>query len=574
MSGKDVLTKLLFEAKSYNNFEDIEKLVEIGTDLSVIPLQPLYISLLSSSSEQVAQVLPKLSAEQRQAMLDLDLWKRDNVDVESFEFWVEAYSKVQDLELVQQFVGSEDFLIYLKSRVNIYTFDVEDPQYPDHDYYFLTDDSLLLIEYADEYKYANEIKYMVRNLYDRFGVEQGYTLLFKLINDSFMTLQEAQYQQKKERLRDYGFVDFYEAREKTYSFITYKQIDNFILNKETLTPDIDILGKNQSLHSSALVSFDAKMENILKELSLVQDEKRLHFLHFTFIRLINSTIALSDALKGGRVELTRIGKQTRNALELGLQKVKQVRQFAEHESVFNDYDFFDLFRIGQSLIDIEKKKVKKALAATPFDENDYEYFLGAWWTSFLENTFLEIPKVKAFGAGLHPKEVDSLVIYGFWKRECTLFKKMTPFIHSFFQTLDKLKTEGQLHDQFYLNYEVENIDFESILISSFVNFSLGNFSGRDVKKMGITISELKEFFKLYFIKSGEEYILKPFDEENIQKQIQDFTQQYGLNELDHFYEYLYGILVEHLSGYEFDSLDFEDYKHIGGPILLNTELKN
>ena len=59
MAKNDVLSKILFEAKSYNSIEDIEKLVEVGTDLSMIPIQPLYVSLLASSTDQVAEILPK-----------------------------------------------------------------------------------------------------------------------------------------------------------------------------------------------------------------------------------------------------------------------------------------------------------------------------------------------------------------------------------------------------------------------------------------------------------------------------------------------------------------------------------
>lgn len=574
MSKNDVLSKILFEAKSYNSIEDIEKLVEVGTDLSMIPIQPLYVSLLASTTDQVAAIMPKLSKEQRQTLVDLDLWKKDQVDVFSFEYWIEVYSKVQDLELIQNFVGSEDFLIYLKSRVNIYTFDSEDPMYPDHDFYFLTDDTLLLIEYSEEFRFPNELKYMIRNLYDRMGVEDAYSFLFKLVNDSFSIIQETLYQKKIERLRDFGFVDYYEALEKTHTFITYKQIDNFILGKKTVTPDIDIKAQNQSLHSSALVSFDSEMENILKELSLVKDSRRLNFLHFTFIRLINSTITLNDALKGGRVELTRIGKVSRNYLELGLQKVKTLKALGEDESVFLDYDFFDLYRIGKSLIQIEKNRIKKAIQKTPFESDDYEYFLGAWWSSFLELSDNDTPKVKSYGAALHSKEVTSLTILDYWKNDVTLFKNSIPFVSSFFAVLMDLKKNGKLHDDFYLNYEVENIDFEAILISSFINFSLGHFSGSDVNKMGVSISELKKFFEMYFTKKGEEYILLSLTTDKIINIINDFVAKFGFETIGNFEKYLYGVLSEHLSGYEFDSLEEEDFKHIGGPILLNTLSKN
>ena len=567
--SKDLLSQILFEAKSYNTFEDIEKLVEINSDLSQIPVQPLYVSLVSSSSDQVARVLPKLSSEQRQVMVDLDLWYKDRIDVGAFEFWIEVYSKVQDLEYTKEFVSSDDFLIYLKSRVNIWTFDAEDPEYPDHDYYFLTDDNLLLVEYSEDYRYPNELKYLIRNMYDKFGVENAYSMLFKLINDSYSLIEEEGFQLKKERLREYGFVDHFDALEKLSPFITLKQIDNFIQNKKSITAKIDNIAKNQSLHSSALVSFDAQMENILNELSKVTDSFRANYLHFTFIRLINSTITLNNALKGGRVELTRIGKVTKVFLELGLQKIKYDRDL---ESIFDTFDFFDVYRIGQSLILNERTKIKKALKNTPFIKDD-ESFLGSWWVSFLENSDFEVPKIKSFGAAKHTQSVSSLPVYYTWRGEINLFVSSVPFIYSFYNAFQELKIESLLHDDFYLNYDVCDIDFEAIILSSFINFSIGNYDIDDNKKMGVTVADMQNFFNTLFQKIGEEYVLHLLESKIMTEKISNFVQKFGLSSIDRFDTYLYGILTEHLSGYEFDTLDYEDYKHVGGPIILNSTSK-
>lgn len=565
--NKNLIENLLFEASSYKSFEDIEQLVEIGTDLSQIPIQPLYVSLLNTSTDQLALIIPKLSKKQRQLIMDLDLWKRDEVDVESFETWIETYSKVAELELTQEFVSSEDFYIYLKSRVNIYTFDVEEPEYPDHDYYFLTDDMLLLVEYSEHYRYPNELKYLIRNLYDLMGVENAYTTLFKLVNDSYLLLEEKGYQSKKERLRDYGFVDYYDALEKLNAFTTIGQLDKYITSKDSLTPDIDLVGQSQSLHSSALTSFNTKMENIYQELNMVSDEKRLRFLHFTFIRLINSAISINDALKVGRVELSRIGNTTRNFLDLGLQYIK-IKTKSE-ESIFNKFDFFDVYKVGYSLIECQKRSYLKALKDTPFESDDYEYFLGAWWCSFLENTELVIPKVKTYGAAMHAKEIDNYQIYEFWSDEVDLLVASIPFVNSFFNMFVKLKEDGKLNNDFYLNYEVENIDFEAIIISSFINYSLGNFSDTNVNKMGITIGELKVFFSKFFVRKQEEYVLIPIEQTEMSDIISKFIKQYGFEQIKGFDRYLYGIISEHLSGYDFDTLEDDDFKHIGGPILLN-----
>ena len=84
--SKDLIFQIIQEAKSYDRLEDIEKLVENSGSLAVVPIQPLYVALASTSSDQVAEVLPRLSKTQRQAMLDLDLWHKDEVDYLSFDF--------------------------------------------------------------------------------------------------------------------------------------------------------------------------------------------------------------------------------------------------------------------------------------------------------------------------------------------------------------------------------------------------------------------------------------------------------------------------------------------------------
>jgi len=100
MVKKDLLSQLLYEAQAYKKFEDIEKLVDSGLDLSMIPIQPLYVSLQTTSTDQIAQVIPKLSSDQRQALRDIDLWQKDNLDPESIYHWFEIYSKCEDDSVV------------------------------------------------------------------------------------------------------------------------------------------------------------------------------------------------------------------------------------------------------------------------------------------------------------------------------------------------------------------------------------------------------------------------------------------------------------------------------------------
>lgn len=566
--NKNLLEAIISESKAYESFKDIEKLVEVGKDLSMIPIQPLYMSLMNSPASELANILPRLSKEQRQSLVDLDFWNKDIVDVNSFEYWIEVYSLNKETELTWDFVNSDDFLLYLKSRINVWTFDVEDPLYPDHDYYFLTDDNLLLVEYSEEYRFPNELRYLIRNMYDALGVENAYSKLFKLINDSFSLIQESNYQEKKERLREFGFVDYYEAKESLFPFATYPQVRKFIKSRIGATGSIESSAQNQTLHSSALLGFSKEVENIFKELELLNDAKRESFLQFNFVRMINSSLTLADALRKGRIELAAVTKKSKQLIDLAIQYTREtLNDTIAEQSVFEKFDFMDLYKIGNSLISINKNKIKKNLAKTIFEQDSNEYFLGLWWNSFLENSFLETPKTKTYGAGLHALEVSSLESFDFWKVESELFCRLLPFISTFYETVDNLSESNQISDAFYLNYEVKQIDFESILISSFINYSIEH---ETINKMGLSIIEFKSFIDKYFAAKSEEFMLK--DQSFLD--LSGYSEKYGFNEIIGFDDYLYGVLTEHLNGYDFSSLSDEDFAHVGGPILLDIKMSH
>ncbi len=566
---KDLLSQLLYEAQAYKKFEDIEKLVDSGMDLSMIPIQPLYVSLQSTSSDQIAQILPKLSLNQRQALRDIDLWQKDNLDAEAIYYWMEIYSKCPDDEIILEYVKSEDFLLCLKNQFIIQTFDVEDPMYPDGNNYFLTEDNQLLIEYPENFTLVQELKEMIRRLYADIGVEHAYAFLFKMVVDSYLLMEEAAYVEKKERLRDFGFVDYYEALEYNSPFMNLNEVDHFIRNKKGLTPAIDSVSANQSLHATSLMPYQSGMDSLKASLEKVTDEKRQQFLHFSFVRLVNAKMTMEVALKHGSLAMTKVGNQTRQRLELGFEYLYNNLVPEQQEKIFNLYDFFDLHKIGQSLIELTKRKIKKSLVQTPFEKDDFSYFLGMYWNSFIENSEEEVTKYK-FDGSSKPLEINNLHSYKLWNEATETFTLALPFVQTFFKSLEKLKSDGLLNDQFYLNYDSENIDFEAIMISSFINFSAGYYDQDIAGKMGVTISELKRFYDEFFKKWGEEYLIKGEDDLILRDKTVEFIKRFGLEQIPRFDKYLYQIMLEQLNGYEIDNMEEEEFKHIGGPVLLNN----
>lgn len=564
---KDLLSQLLSESQAYRKFEDIEKLVESGDDLSVIPIQPLFVSLQTTSTDQIAQILPRLSSEQRQALRDIDLWKKELLDPEQAIHWLDIYSKCPDEEVIMEFVKSEDFLLSLKNLFTIYTFDVEDPQYPEHDNYFLTEDNLLLVEYPEDFNLVQELKQLIRRLYGEMGVERAYAFLFKMVVDSYMTMEEQAYQEKVERLRDYGFVDYYEAGVFNTTFSKLEQIDAFISSKKPQTGSLDAISRNQNLHASTLVPYQSGMDGIREGLEKITNDQRGQYLQFNFIRLVNARMTLEDGLKNGSLAMGKIGQQTRQCLELGHDYIQ--RRLGEGVSLYDIFDFQDVYKVGRSLLDIKQRQLKKALSEGPFESDEFSFFLGSYWNAFLENSFDEVTKYK-FDGSTKASEIKDVATWKLWGETADTFITAVPYIQSFLKGVINLKTQGLLNDQFYLNYEVDNIDFEAIMISSLVNYAGGFYQDSSNGKMGVTISELRSFYHKYFHKKGEEYLIKGEEDPELREKSREFITRFGMDKISGFDKYLYQVLVEQLNGYEIDGMSEDDFRHVGGPIILNS----
>ncbi|WP_127715886.1 DUF6178 family protein [Halobacteriovorax sp. HLS] len=556
--GSRLIQSILSEAESYSSLEIIESYIQQGQDLSNLPTQPLYVALKSLPTEVVASALGKFSSEQRQVFLDLDLWKKDDIDPESFHFWIETYSKVTDEKLKNEFLNSIEFSIFIKGRLSVWTFDVEDPMYPDHDNYFLTEDSLLLFEFEEDYPYVGELKQFIKDIYSEKGVEAAYQHLFMIVSDGFLSMQEDEYRFKKHRLNDLGFVDYYDALEMNNSFPSMSHVDHFIKSKVEITGELEAESLNQCLDKNAVIAFKNNFDSISDELSKLKNEKRVDFLQFNFTRLINATLTLSDALKDGSVAMTRVGRETANTIKLGLNYIKNLSEQSE-QGVFSKFDFVDIYRVGRSLIYLTQKTIKKSYAQSGFN-SDNDAFLGEIFSTTIENSFYG--EVKYIENRIENKStlVESYSSFLSWEKEVQLLNSTLPFIQSFYKTFQELKEAGQLMDNYYLNFDVADIDFESLILSTFINFCNKSIQENSGMKIGVTISELRDFSKRFI---QQEAIL--------QSKAIEFKNTFGLSVIDGFENYIEDIIKYHLSGYDLEELDSSEFKHVGGPLILQDQ---
>ena len=227
-------------------------------------------------------------------------------------------------------------------------------------------------------------------------------------------------------------------------------------------------------------------------------------------------------------------------LLLGFDYVARKVGIQEDVSLFEQFDFWDCYRYGATLVCSVQKKIKKSIANSTF-KND-RAFLGPYWSNFL-------------GSSLGPPSqgLVDMDAYGQWSRQAETFIGTVPFADKLARSFTNLKGSGSLSDDFYLNYNIDDIDFESLVLSAFANTVVGTVSSH---KMGLTLAEFKQFSSVVVGGDNRAHIV-------------DFIKSFGLDTVPGFDGYLDGLIKEHLGGYEYEKMKDDEYRYVGGPIILN-----
>ena len=558
MAKKNLIHLLVEESKSYIGIDKIVSLIEDGSELNNIPMHPLYMSIRSLPIEQKGLLLPRLSKEQRQALLDIDLWNKDYVNVTDFSTWLYVYATAND-ELKYEFVKSPEFALFLKARFNIWTFDAEDPQYPDHDYYFLSECNQLLFEYDENCEMVDQLKDAIKILYTEEGVEKAYAYLFKIVADQIGMMTEDEYRLKKNRLQDYGFIDYYEALELTNTFPTIKHLNNFL--KKSLSTDrpkahVDDEHKNQRVSYGALSPFEDQVDELSGELEKVENIERADFLSFNFVKLINANIEINGGIKQTAIELSKNSKETKKLIELGLNYTKQFirNEYSENFILFNTFSFSELFKIGKSLIVFGQNEIKNTYRKNKLEET-FDSFLGPFFEQFIAKSLSKEYQYATQKNNII--QLNNFENYQLWKIQIDQLLELIPFAKAFKIKLESLASEGKIQDQFYLNYTVKDIDFPTLLITSFANYSLKN--EEEHFKVGLTLVEFKRFMSSYQNKNTEKWNIL----------LSEFSAKYGFEKISNFPQLMNYFIDEALEGYsDVDNLKDEEFKYVGGPIIL------
>lgn len=546
--SRDLIQNIFQEAKAYEQFDLI---LQDKSQIKHLPSLALRSVIVNSGPKQIADLIPYLSKEQKETLFFIDFWKGDEINVEVFTRWIEAYPLVKDDDAVKSFVTSDFFLLFLKGRVNIWTFDVEDPLYPEHDNYFLTDDNLLLIEYDESFVHVSQLKDLLKQLYFHLGVEDAYSLLFKVVSESSNTLFEDFFQESSQSVRALGFPN-YETLENIYACLpSTPKLNQFVMEVENgkykTSQGGDYISTEMPTHHGVKVFMHNKSLRDL--LSQLKDEKRLRFLTSNFSLLLNAVFQKEGAFEDqSSLSINRISTLVSDKLSLAI-------SYLEHkESFFEYWDFMSLFKVAQSLIFIERRKIYKALKdKVILKDGDILKFYG----DFIVEKIGPLFQGGAFNAYALENFIMSTEYKDLRDKSNALqdFSLILDFANLSLQEWERIKDKDLVVEP-YFNVKVSDVDFEHILMTLFFKFIIKEKNPEHLKEsFGLFLTE----FQLVENDIGLEN-LSVFDDF-----IKKFMIHYQIP--SQCFEYIQVVLEDHVIGNKFESL--EEYKYMTGILLMN-----
>ena len=204
--------------------------VELGELLSTadsrgrirrVPVPHLFFGLRELEDQEVLQLLPHLTEEQWTGILDLDLWSRDSVNTTAFIQWQRHILEAEDAVARKLLRATDPELweLTFKREFQVYA-RVEEDEFeldPKQQSWLRTPDERFLIELPSEPDKARLTRSLLLRLYE-LDPDRASFLLIATAARTATEIEEMAYQNRKRRVEDLGFQDYFDAVE-IYSYL-------------------------------------------------------------------------------------------------------------------------------------------------------------------------------------------------------------------------------------------------------------------------------------------------------------------------------------------------------------------
>jgi len=327
-----------------------------------LPPEDVFFLVRSLGLEDAGELLRLAAPEQLRVCLDLDLWRRDRLDVPRTIGWLEALEALGPARLA---IAAEAFdleLLAFLVRRHARIYDRTLGEAPPDDTpraVVETPDGFYWLEFGNRDRHVTALVARLLDQIYKARADLGMAIVREARWTTTSELEESAYQFRARRTADLGFVDHYEA------LAVYQPID-----VERLEPLHPAHGRREapSVLPVAFAETLAEETFLARVLATIDDADRLGELASALVTLLNKVLAADLVDPGDLDAVQEASARARDTLSLGLEYVADGVVEAGADAVVR-HGLTTLFRVGYSLTERLARRAT-ALSAEDVDDPD------------------------------------------------------------------------------------------------------------------------------------------------------------------------------------------------------------
>ncbi|MGA2517753.1 MAG: DUF6178 family protein [Thermodesulfobacteriota bacterium] len=348
-----------------------------------LPELEVFLTVKEAGEKDCLDLISLTTPEQFQYLLDLDLWKRDQLDPEKVLHWMEILLESGEKK-ASQFIESADIefiALLLKKFLHVTTMEGEHLEGMDRIPLFT----------LDQYHFIHFRGKRTREIFEPFlqilcRVDRGsyQRLMDSLVMEFESELEETGYRLRNSRLADYGFPDFEEALE-IYRFVNP---DSFA-GGEGFSP---VMSRDEAGKEGSVFYLAFRNEGLFfsSALSKIEDACEQGRLKQEITAVCNKAIVAEAIDLSNIAAMERAVKKVYHFLNLGLQYLSKEDE-ARSLEILRSLPMQKLFQYGVSTTLLLRRKAESILQE-PWFSNDQENLV-----------FLDPPHLEKFEGILRKK---------------------------------------------------------------------------------------------------------------------------------------------------------------------------
>ncbi|MEW5977209.1 MAG: DUF6178 family protein [Acidobacteriota bacterium] len=337
------LTEAL-QVRSKSQLEEFLSKPNAARLLASTPYQDIFLTIKTVGLADCLDLLPMATRTQRRGFVDLDCWRKDAFHRKTFTEWLAAFIQTGPEETVRmaRAVDPELLALFLKHDIRIHPIDPEEPS-PDLAL-TLTPDGRFGIEVISEEESTTTSRLLLDALF-RFDPALAYDVIDRVYWDNSVSLEETAYQNKRRRLEEIGFVDYFEALE------IYSPTDTVApptVRRNTTEKEAESLRPSTTLPALLTASL-VPGQYLFDALQSIQDPDRADNLREEMSALANRLLSVHAVTPGDLEKVRPALEEMRDTLNLGLEFLAQSQR---HLAVgaLQQYRVATLFKTGFELL--------------------------------------------------------------------------------------------------------------------------------------------------------------------------------------------------------------------------------